>query len=37
MILHCKDAKQAEICVAKCLKCGAFRSAIQSNSHPAIK
>ena len=29
-----KTAIQAEICVAKCLKCGAFCSAIQSNSHP---
>ena len=30
-----KNAIQAEICVAKCLKCGAFCSAIQSNLHPA--
>ena len=29
-----KTAIQAEICVAKCLKCGAFCSVIQSNSHP---
>ena len=29
-----KTAIQAEICVAKCLKCGAFCSAIQWNSHP---
>ena len=28
-----KTTIQAEICVAKCLKCGAFYSAIQSNSH----
>ena len=28
-----KTAIQAEICVAKCLQCGAFCSAIQSNSH----
>ena len=31
-----KTAIQAEICVAKCLKCGAFCSAIQSNSHPGL-
>ena len=30
-----KTAIHAEICVAKCLKCGAFCSLIQSNSHPA--
>ena len=30
-----KTAIQAEICVAKCLKYGAFCFAIQSNSHPA--
>ena len=29
-----KTAIQAEICVAKCLKYGAFCSVIQSNSHP---
>ena len=29
-----KTAIQAEICVAKCLKCGAFCSVIQLNSHP---
>ena len=29
-----KTAIQVEICVAKCLKCGAFCSAIQSNLHP---
>ena len=31
-----KTAIQSEICVAKCLKCGASCSAIQSNSHPAL-
>ena len=31
-----KTAIQAEICVSKCLKCGVFCSAIQSNSHPAV-
>ena len=36
MILHCKTAIQAELCVAKCLKCGAVCSAIQSNSHPEL-
>ena len=35
MILHCKTVIQAEICVAKCLKCGAFCSMIQLNLHPA--
>ena len=29
-----KTAIQAEICVAKCLKCGAFCSTIQLNLHP---
>ena len=31
-----KTAIQAKICVAKCLKCGAFCSAIQSNSYPVV-
>ena len=33
--LHCKKLLyKLKICVAKCLKCGAFCSAIQLNSHP---
>ena len=31
-----KTTIQAEICVAKCLKCVAFCSVIQSNSHPYL-
>ena len=34
IIYIAKTAIQAEICVAKCLKCGVFCCVIQSNLHP---
>ena len=32
-----KFSRQAEIYVAKCLKCGAFCSVIQSKLHPVLR